>query len=133
MFIFIITMTLFEFYIISYQFLYLHIHDYLGIWVIIILICSWCYCCCWCCWKFCCYIIVTICCFSPDIGLWLMAVSRGKFMFRKGETNVATPGVRVATLGADRASWSCLKQHCASWLLFCLHVFVRKYLSTILL
>ena len=133
MFLSIVTLTLFGFYIISYQFLYLHIHVYLGIWVIIILICSCCYCCCCCCFSFCCCFIVTIRCCIPDIGLWLMAGSRWKFMFHKGETDVATLGVRVATLVADWGSWSCLNQHSASWLLFLLHVFVRKYLQTILL
>ena len=98
------------------------------IWVIIILICSWCCCCCCCCLSFCCCIMVAICCCSPD-----MAGSKGKFVFHKGETDVATPGAAFTTFGADRGSWSCLNQHSAPWLLLLLHMFVRKYLHTILL
>ena len=62
-----------------------------------------------------------------------MAGKKGKFVFHKGETNVATRGVAFATLGTDRESWSCLNQHTSPWLLLILHVFVRKYLHTILL
>ena len=101
------------------------------IWVIIIPICSWCCCCC--CWSVCCCSIVIICCCSPDIGLWLISGSKGNFVFRKGDTDVDTPGVAFATLGADRGSWSCLNQHSAPWLSLLLHVFVRKYLHTIFL
>ena len=101
--------------------------------VIIILICSWCCCCCCRCWNFCCCIIVTICCCSPNIGLWLMAGSKEKFVFQKGEIDVATPGVSFDTFGANKGSWSFLKQHSSPWLLLLLHVFVRKYLHTILL
>ena len=123
-------MTLFGFYIvISFC---INIFMFI-IWVIIILICSWCCCCCCCCWSFCCCIMVTICCCSPDIGLWLMAGSKGKFVFHKGETDVATPGAAFTTFGADRGSWSCLNQHSAPWLLLLLHVFVRKYLHPVLL
>ena len=69
----------------------------------------------------------------PDIGLWLMAGSKGKFVFNKGEIDVATPGVAFATLGAERGSWSFLNQHSSPWLMLLLHVFVRKYLHAILL
>ena len=37
--------------------------------------------------------------------LWLIAGSEGKFVFNKGEMDVATPGVAFATLGADRGTW----------------------------
>ena len=100
------------------------------IWVIIILICSWCCCCC--CWSFCCCIMVTICFCSPDIGLWLKAGRKGKFVFNKGDTDVAKLVVEFATFGADRVCWSCLNQHSAPWWLLLLHVCVRKYFQTIL-
>ena len=99
------------------------------IWLIIILICSRCFCC----WSFCSCSMVTICCCSPDIGLWLIARSKEKFVFHKGETDVATPGVAFATFKPDRGSWSCLNQHSSPWLLLLLHVLVRKYLHTILI
>ena len=44
-----------------------------------------------------------------------------------GETDVATPGAAFATFGADRESWSYLKQHSALWLLVLMHAFLRKY------
>ena len=43
-----------------------------------------------------------------EIGLWLIARSKGKFVFHKGETDVSAPGAAFATFGADRGSWSCL-------------------------
>ena len=62
-----------------------------------------------------------------------MAGSKGIFLFNKGETDVTTPGATFATFGANSGSWSCLNQLSAPWLLLLLHVFVRKYLHTILL
>ena len=109
----IITMTPFGFYIVISFCVYIFMFI---VWVIIILICSWCRCCCCWCWSFCCFIMVTICCCSPDIGV--------------GETDVSTP---CAAFGADRGSWSYLNKHSATWLLLLLHLFVRKYLHTILL
>ena len=123
LFIYIITMALFILY--CYQFLYLHtLVHHLGI---IILICSWCCCCCCCCWSFCCCFMVTICCSSPDIRLWLLAGNKGKLVFHKGDTDVATPGAALATIGANRGSWSYLNQYGGHWLLLLLHAFLRKY------
>ena len=48
---------------------------------------------------------------SPFVAVvltWLMARSKGKIVFHKGETDVCTPGAAFATFGADRGSWSCL-------------------------
>ena len=56
-----------------------------------------------------------------------LAGSKGKFVFHKGEIDVATPHVAFATLGADSGSWSFLNLHSSPWLLLLLHVFVRKY------
>ena len=70
--------------------------------ILIILICSCC--CCFCCWSFFQCIMVTICCCSQDIGLWLMARSKGKCVFHNGETDVSTPCAAFATCGADRGS-----------------------------
>ena len=88
-----------------YQFFCVFIFMFI-IWVVIILICSWC--CCFSGLSFCLCIMVTICWFSPDIGLWLMARSKEKCVFHKGETDVSTPGAAFAKFGADRGSWSCL-------------------------
>ena len=76
-----LSISLFGFYIFISFFVYIFMFI---IWVIIILICYWCCCCCFCCWSFCQCIIDTICCCSPDIGLWLMARSKVKFMFLRG-------------------------------------------------
>ena len=66
---YIVTMTLFGFYIVISFCFYIFIFI---IWVVIILTSSqYCSCCC-CSLSFCCCIMVTICCCSPDIGLWLM-------------------------------------------------------------
>ena len=94
----------------------------------LVLICFLCYCCCCYCWSFCCCIMVW-----SWLWRWLMARSKKKLVFHNGETDVYKPGAAFATFVANRRSWSCLNQQSAPWLLLLLHVFVRKYLQTILL